>query len=131
MKLIDSSIWIPAMRPRGNANFLAVTRDLIERELAAINGTILLELLVRARDPEQFAALREHLGGIRNLATTQLTWDIAAELGFRLYRAGFPTAVPDLTIAASAIEHGVVLVHADSDFDRIAQHSDLKVESYV
>ena len=37
----------------------------------------------------------------------------------------------DILIAASAIKEKAVLLHADSHFDTIAKHSELKVESLV
>jgi hypothetical protein len=38
-----------------------------------------------------------------------------------------PSSSIDCLIAQTAIEHGLFLLHNDSDFDRIAQVSELKV----
>lgn len=92
---------------------------------------VLLELIFGTRDRAGMETVQEYLRGVTNLAIAGQTWDITGELGFSLRRAGLVTAIPDLTIAASAIEHGATLLHADADFDRIAESSDLQVESYV
>lgn len=41
----------------------------------------------------------------------------------------FPGA--DVIIAQAAVGHRAILLHADADFDRIAQYQPLQVESYV
>ncbi|MBI3913041.1 MAG: type II toxin-antitoxin system VapC family toxin [Chloroflexi bacterium] len=48
--------------------------------------------------------------------------------GIRTERLGF--AENDIWIAAVALRHGLVLVSADSDFDRIKQVSNLMVEKW-
>jgi predicted nucleic acid-binding protein len=131
MKLIDSSVWIKVFRRRSDASLGSTVASLISTGDAAINGVIFVELLVGARDTQSLANSRDNLLGIPELPMFWQTWEIAAELGFRLRRLGLTVETPDVLIAASAIEHDVVLMHADSDFDRIAQHTELKVESYV
>jgi predicted nucleic acid-binding protein len=98
---------------------------------AAVNGVVITEVVRGARDESAFDQMLEHLSSLTNLQFGGDTWRLAASLGFSLRRAGVTASLGDLLIAASAIEHDVVLIHADSDFDRIAQHSDLKVESYA
>lgn len=106
-------------------------KELIGSGGAAVNETIELELLVGCRTDEEFNLVRRNLAGVNRMQIQRTTWDIADSLGFDLRRKGVTTSVPDLLIAASAIEHDATLLHADRDFDRIAEHSDLRVESYV
>ncbi len=37
----------------------------------------------------------------------------------------------DIFIAASALSEKAILIHADSHFDLISKHTDVKVESFV
>jgi len=105
--------------------------ELIVADAAATNGIILGEVLIGCRTKEQFQRVRRQMGALTRLGVTEKTLESAAILGFDLRRAGVVVNLPDLVIAASAIEHGAMLMHADSDFDLMAQHCDLKVESYV
>jgi tRNA(fMet)-specific endonuclease VapC len=49
--------------------------------------------------------------------------------GIRIQELGFDDN--DLWIAATAIQYGLILVSADSDFDRITQVEPLQVESWL
>jgi len=131
MKLIETSVWVKFLRRRPHAVLQQQVSGLIGSGEAAINSIVRLELLLGTRDRRSFEGIADELSGVTDLTIVARTWDIAADLGYQLRRLGLPTAIPDLVIAASAIEHDIVLLHADSDFDRIAQHSDLRVESYV
>jgi predicted nucleic acid-binding protein len=131
MYLVDSSIWIRILRRRAYANLQEMVIPHLMSGNAAVNKVVRTEVLVGARDEREYGAFAWQLDTLTDLAIGDSTWSNAAELGYRLRRVGFTTGIPDLLIAASAIEHDAVLMHADSDFDRIAQHSDLRVESYV
>lgn len=129
--LIDSSIWILSYRRQPPESIARRVETLVRGKLAARNPVVEMELLVGCRTRDEFDLVRSNLSGVRELEVLRSTWDLATELGYSLRRNGIATSVPDLLIAASAVEHGAVLVHADDDFDMIAQHSDLRVESYT
>jgi predicted nucleic acid-binding protein len=131
MKLIDSSVWIRLFRRRSDPRLQGIVSNLIASGEAAINGIILVELLVGATNEQRFVSAQSNLNGIPSIPITSRTWNSAADLGFRLRRLGLRLEIPDVVIAASAIEHNIPLFHADSDFDRIAQRSTLQVESYA
>jgi len=58
-------------------------------------------------------------------------WDLSSKLAFDLKRKGISIPYADIVIAASALKERATLVHADSHFDTISGHIDLKVESFV
>lgn len=128
--LVDTSVWIPFFRPKTAKPLRDRIDELLRARSAAVNGMIRLELLAGARGDKEFQDLQATLGLIINLSWPEELWDKAASLGFRLRRQGLTFSTPDLVVATSALEHHAVLVHADADFDRIAAHSDLKVEGY-
>ncbi len=105
--------------------------ELIRERLAASNSVVELELVIGCRTPDETSQVRTNLAGLRDLQILRATWNRAASLGFELRRKGVTASVPDLLIATSAIEYDAVLLHADGDFDDIARHSDLRVESYA
>ncbi len=88
-------------------------------------------MLVGCRTPQEYTINDQRFRGLIQLPIERAIWDAAAGLGFALRRRGVTTALPDLLIAASALEHSAIVVHADTDFDTIAKHSDLRVESYA
>ncbi len=88
-------------------------------------------MLVGCRTEREYAINDQRFRGLVQLTVNKPTWDEAAGLGFALRRKGVTAGLPDLIIAASALEHDAIVVHADADFDNIAKHSDLRVESYA
>lgn len=100
--------------------------------MAAINEVVELELLLGHRDEGERNRIQDALKGLLMLGLSRDTWGVAAEFGTGLLRNGQPLPIPDLLIASSAIEHDAVLVHADSDFDRVARTTGrFKVESFL
>jgi len=95
------------------------------------NGVLKLEILSGAHNQQEFQDYSARFDALHQLVIHDATWHAAAKLGYDLRRQGVPCLTPDLIIAASAIEHDAVLVHADADFDRIAANADLRVESFA
>jgi hypothetical protein len=129
--LIDSSIWILTYRRQPPESIARRVETLVRGKLAATNAVIQMELLIGCRTRDEFDLVRSNLGGVLELEMLRSTWDQATEFGYSLRRKGVTVSLPDLLIAASAVEYSAVLVHADNDFDLIAKHTDLRVESYT
>jgi predicted nucleic acid-binding protein len=130
--LLDTSAWIPLLRRSPREVRLANRAGLlIQSDQVAATGPVRLEVLRGARDEAHLAQLRDLLASLQQLPTTEETWDDAAVLGVRLRRAGLVTQFSDLLIAAVAIRAGATVLHRDRDFDLMAQHAPLRVESYV
>jgi len=128
--LLDTSAWIPIKRAPFEPTSERIL-NLIGAGSIVVNQVVRLELLVGCLDRQDFAATRRDLLGLTELPISQSTWDMAAELGFRLRRAGHSIPVPDLLIAATAIQHDVIVIHDDKHFTGLAANSDLRVESYA
>ena len=131
MVLIDTSVWIFALKK----NFHPFVKDRIEKILiesdVAITGIIELELLGGAKTEKEYDRLKSRLDALYYIETTKSLWDSASRLAFDLKIKGVNVPYTDILIAASAIKEKAVLLHADSHFDTIAKHSELKVESLV
>jgi len=85
---------------------------------------VLLEVLFSARRMSDFKAIRHELEtGLELVETTQEHFGRAVDVMEALAAKGQHRAVPlpDLLIAAVAETAGLVLMHYDEDFDRIAE----------
>ena len=92
----------------------------------------MFELLRGARDDANYQRLEAELRSLPCLTMTLERWQEAAELAYRLRRQhGMTFPTNNLLIASVAMAHRATLVHRDSDFDLIARHAPLKVESRV
>ena len=129
--LLDTSTWVLIYRRDPPVAVAQRVEELIRERLAASNSVVELELVVGCRTPDEMSQVRTNLASLQDLQILQSTWNRAASLGFELRRVGITTSVPDLLIATSAIEHDAILLHVDGDFDEIAKHSNLRVESYL
>jgi predicted nucleic acid-binding protein len=97
---------------------------LIEAGLVATCGVIEFELGWATRNGIEFDQVRaDREAGYERLATHDEDWHRALEVQAVLWHAGQIRAVgfPDLLIAAVAEREDVVLLHYDSDYDRIAE----------
>ena len=129
--LIDTSAWILALRK----DFLPAVKDRIEyllRENAIItSGMIKLELLGGTKEKKEFQRLKIRLDALEMVETNTSLWERAYDLAFSLRRKGITVPYTDILIAASALIMAATVVHADSHFDLMQPHCDLKVESFV
>ena len=105
--------------------------ELLLESDVAINGMIELELLGGARSEKEYNRLKNRLEALYYVEADRPLWYLASKIAFDLKRKGMSIPYPDIFIAASALKEGIVLIHADSHFDLIAEHTDLKEESLV
>jgi predicted nucleic acid-binding protein len=129
--LVDTSVWISVLRPRPIQPLRNRIDELFQGDAIATTGMIRLELLSGAKTAPEFGKLAFVTEMVHQLPATDSTWTRAAELAFALRRRGLTLGSADILIAAVAIENDAVLLHADAHFEHIAQHSELKTESYV
>lgn len=129
MVLIDTSVWLFALKKNFNPAIKErVDLMLIESDVA-INGMIKLELLGGAKTEQEYNRLKNRLDALHYIEASQTLWDASSKLAFDLKRKGITLPYSDIFIAASALQENAVLLHADSHFDDIAKHAGLKVES--
>jgi predicted nucleic acid-binding protein len=129
MFLIDTSVWIFALKK----DFHPVIKEKIDKILSesdvAINGIMELELLGGAKAEKEYNRLKSRLDALYYIEATKSLWDRSSRLAFDLKRKGVNIPYTDIFIAASAIQEKAILLHADSHFDTVAEHSSLKAES--
>ena len=131
MILVDTSVWLFALKK----DFHPVIKERIEQLLVeseiAICGMIALELLGGTRSEKEYFRLKSRLDALHYIDTDKALWDLSSQLAFDLKRKGMSIPYSDIVIAASALKEKAILVHADSHFDSIADHTDLRMESFV
>jgi predicted nucleic acid-binding protein len=126
--LADTSAWIEFLRRTGSQSNVAV-RDAIARHAIAITEPVAMELLAGRRGRAERRALSRLLAGVELLEVGGLeTWEDAAAIHRVCSLAGDNVRSQlDCLIAAVAIRDEVPLLHADRDFDVIAEHTPLQV----
>ena len=129
--LVDTSAWLFALRK----DFLPEIKDridfLLKENLVLITGIIRLELLAGTRSEEEYNRLKRRLWGLESIATDDLLWEMACEMGFKLRRKGITVPYTDILICACALSQDCRVLHADNHFDLMAKHLNLKCESFV
>ena len=90
-------------------------------------GIVLQELLSGVRSPRQFEALRRDLSLFRLLLADEGDHALAARIVNACAAAGVSVASIDALIAAITIRAGGHLLTCDSDFQRIADHTELRL----
>lgn len=125
MILIDTSAWVEFLRDTGSPAARAVDGLLANRDIA-ITDAVSMEVLAGARDDQHLADLRGLLARATVLTTSPAHYDDAAALYRTCRRAGVTVRkLIDCLIAAVAIDAKAQLLHADSDFDLLGQHTTL------
>jgi len=124
MYLVDTSAWLEFGRkqPRTVGQRL---RALIESDVAVfVTGIVVQEVLQGARDASHFEQMRSWLGAQRRISVKhELGTHVAAS---RLYaecrwRGFTPRSSVDCLVASIAIEHHLILLHDDRDYEKIAE----------
>lgn len=106
---------------------------IIESGEAATCSIVDLEVLFSARNHQDHEAIRERrLLAYERIPLTQDVFDRAVEVQGALARRGHHRLpIPDLIVAAAAEAAGLVVLHYDADFERIAAVTGQPVEWVV
>lgn len=123
MVLVDTSVLIGFFRGRKNAK-TELLDGILARDIPfGISPYTYQELLQGARDDREYTCLREYLDTqtLYFLPGGRETHERAARMYFDLRRAGITVrSTVDILTALTAMEHGLMLLHHDRDFDNIA-----------
>lgn len=129
--LIDTSVWLSALRK----DFLPEIKDrvdlLLKENLVLTTGIIRLELLAGTRTEAEYDRLKKRLAALESIETDDSLWEMACDIGFKLRREGITIPYTDILIATCALVRGCIILHADNHFDLMAEHINLKSESFV
>ncbi len=130
MRLADTSAWVWT-RAVGGELRARFDDDVVAGEIATC-AMVKLELLYSARNPAEFAGLKEELDVLPQCPLDQNGWDRAlAVYGDLAARGGLhqrSVRHPDLLIAVAAEAAGLAVLHYDEDYDRIAAVTGQPVE---
>lgn len=127
--LIDTSAWVLYFRPPGNEKLITRIKNILSEGIGATSGIIMAELLLGTKTEREYARLSEVLEALNYLEPTEAIWYRVSKLGFILRRKGISIPCTDLVIAQIALDNNCRILHADTHFNLIASHTNLKVES--
>lgn len=129
--LVDTSVWILVLRK----NFIPKAKDridhLLKEDTIVTTGIVKLELLSGTRTEKEFRRLQNRLDALETIETDGPLWKDACDLGFKLRRKGITVPHTDILIGTCALKTDSTILHADAHFDMMAEHTRLKVESFV
>ena len=130
MIVADTSAWIEFLRATGSPVHRKLRALLAEGAEVAVTEVVVMEVLAGARSPRHEHALRSQLLSLPVLRLGGLAdFEAAAELFRRCRQAGETLRrLVDCLIAVPVIAADATLLHADTDFDRLARHTPLRIE---
>ncbi len=106
---------------RHSAEARLVLETLLVENLLASCHVVALEVLYSARNLRDYEMLQRDIAAIRWIPVSEPVMDRTMEVQYLLAKRGqHRIPLPDLMIAAAAEVVDAVLLHYDSDFDRIA-----------
>lgn len=118
MVLADTSVWINFFNLPDSVEKHAVD-SLIDADSIAMTGVVLTEILQGCRSRKDFSSVTELLLALPWFETTQPVWIKAGEISSTLLRRGITLPIPDLIIAATAMEYSCQIFSLDKHFDKI------------
>lgn len=126
MVLVDSSVWIEALRRQGDLGVKLAVEGLLEEYEAQWCTPVRLEVLGGAR-PEERERLGRHFATIPYRACDEADWDRAVTLAWRLRDRGLSVPWLDVVVAALALHDDVRLYSLNAHFGRIAEIAGLRL----
>lgn len=116
MVLVDSSVWIEALRREGRLDVKLALESFLEEYEAAWCGPVKLEVLggARAQDRDKLDA---HFSCIPYFQMNDTAWESAKKLAWRLRDRGCVTPWNDVLIAALSVEADCRIYAVDKHFE--------------
>jgi predicted nucleic acid-binding protein len=128
MVIVDTSVWIDALRGNTNSHVLWL-RAAILREEIGLTSLILCEVLQGVLSDREFLQFRSDLIKFAVFESDGIELAIASAQNYRTLRQKGLTIrrTMDCIIATFCIENGHQLLHKDRDFDAFERHLGLRV----
>jgi predicted nucleic acid-binding protein len=122
--IADSSAWVEYLRATGSPQHMRLKQAISRRQRVFMLDVIYQEVLQGAGSVGQYIQLQTRLDNVSSWEPED-SREIASQAAMLYARCrwqGFTIRSPnDCLIAVSAIEAGEPLLHADRDFERIAE----------
>ena len=127
--LVDSSAWVEFLRGTGSPVNSHLRTLLESGTLLATTEPIVMEVLAGARDDGHLRMLRRLVLGCQMIPLRGLSdYEEAAAIFRTCRRAGLTVRrLVDCLIATVAINANAPLLHADTDFELIAERTELRL----
>lgn len=122
--LIDTSVWIDFFRQRKTPSVDEFYRILDRTQHYGITEFIYQEVIQGALNEKDFSSLADYLAAQTFFYPKHHpeTYRHAAQIYFACRRKGITIrSTIDCLIAQTAIEHDLILLHSDKDFEQIAE----------
>jgi predicted nucleic acid-binding protein len=119
--MVDTSVWIDALRHAGPPDIRAELATLMEKGEAAWCAAVRLELWAGIRDQRERRVLRQFSSVLPDLPITGEVWEQAIALAEKGRGKGQTFPYPDLIIFACSRWHAADLLHRDTHFDALAK----------
>ena len=129
MIVVDTSVWISVLNEVDTPEARTCTKLIQDQEPVALTDIILTEILQGLRSEREAQLVERHLRSFPILRLENLDdYILAAELYRKARRSGITIRKTlDCLIAAPCVRTGAPLLHADSDFDRLATCTPLRI----
>lgn len=126
MVLVDSCVWIAALRREGDLFVKCAVEALLEEYEATLCPSVRLEVLGGARKQDR-SVLEGYFSVIPNLPTRDADWGQACENAWHLADHGIRVPWFDLLIATISIRVGCRIYSIDKHFQMISDHLPLQL----
>ena len=125
MVLVDSSVWIEALRPQGDLATKVALEALLEVDGALVSGPIVLEVLGGCR-PADRKRLLDYFASVPYRRVPDEAWRRAARLSWRLREDGITLPWNDLLIGSLGLLWDLRVFAADRHFDFLESRARLR-----
>ena len=119
MILVDTSVWVQALRQRDSEEARELTR-LLDEDLVALAAPVRIEILTGA-SRRDLPTLDRLLSALPVLYPERSTWKLAASWIETATQRGERFGLADLLIGAQATEREASIWSLDRDFERLAK----------
>jgi predicted nucleic acid-binding protein len=128
--LIDSSVWIFALRTKYIPEIKSYVERMIDADKVVINPIIKLELLAGTKTRNEFARLKLRLDSLQEIPIDQEIWEDTQKMAFDLRKKGLKIPLIDTLILSCAKIHKITLVHRDKHFDLAGKTLPVKLKTF-
>ncbi|HIP28108.1 MAG TPA: PIN domain nuclease [Sulfurovum sp.] len=129
MYLVDTSVLIDFLKGVETPKSRKFEEILMHQIPFGISAFTYQEVLQGAKNTKEYDKLNTYLSTQKIVYPTQESYEKAAKLFFTCRKSGITIrSTIDTLIATTAVEHNLILLHSDRNFDNMAGVIGLRVE---